>query len=180
MTLPEKITRLVAEHGWNHEEFARRSGLNRNTVYQLLTRRTQRLRNQTIRRCADALGVSVHALREWPLSRLLQQVARLRSERATKSAVDWSCQPELKAWMEAHPERARDLTPEEIDELLSLQGTGGPLTREGVEYFVRVIERKRLLKDRIDVIAGTEYLDLVEQIVDLIYQRIQPYGGTED
>jgi hypothetical protein len=57
--------------------------------------------------------------------------------------------------------------------MISLQGTGGPLTEQGVEHFVGIIERKRELLYRIEVIAGTEYLALLEQVVDLLWERIQ-------
>ena len=68
------------------------------------------------------------------------------------------------------------LTPADIDELLSLQGTGGPLTSFGVEHFVTLIERKRGLIDKVQAVAGTEYIDLLEQIVNLLYEKVQPYA----
>jgi hypothetical protein len=92
---------------------------------------------------------------------------RVLYERAT--------QPELLAWLQAHPERAATLTPEEIDELLSLQGTGGPLTEFGVAQFVDHIERRRKILEQAAVIAGTEYVDLLEQFVGVLYEKIQPY-----
>jgi hypothetical protein len=84
-------------------------------------------------------------------------------------------QPELRAWMDRNLERARQLSEEEIDELLSLQGTGGPLTAFGVEGFVQRIERRRKLVQQIQAIAGTEYLELLEQLVGLLYEKVQPY-----
>ena len=84
-------------------------------------------------------------------------------------------QPELLAWIERNPERADQLSVEEREELLSLQGVGGPLTAFGVAHFVGLIERKRWLKQKVVAIAGTEYLDLLEQIVELVYEKIQPY-----
>jgi hypothetical protein len=84
-------------------------------------------------------------------------------------------QPELKAWLERNPERAKQLTPDEIDEVLSLQGTGGPLSRLGVDHYILLIERKRKLIQEVHAIAGTEYLDLLEQLVGLLYEKVQPY-----
>jgi hypothetical protein len=60
--------------------------------------------------------------------------------------------------------------------LLSLQGTGGPLTTIGVEHFVGQIERKRKLIHKVQAVAGTEYIDLLEQLVNLMYEKVQPYG----
>src|SRR5262249_8069409 len=66
--LAAKIARLVEERGWNQEDFARNTGLNRQTVRQILRRNgARRLRNGTISRCARALGLSVNELRSLPL-----------------------------------------------------------------------------------------------------------------
>src|SRR5260370_22010734 len=85
-------------------------------------------------------------------------------------------QPEFVAWLERNPDRAGQLTEEDIDELLSLQGTGGPLTAFGVEHFVDLIERKNRLIGKVHAIAGTEYLDLLEQMENLMYDKIRPYA----
>ena len=71
--------------------------------------------------------------------------------------------------------RPEQLTPADIDDLLSAQGTGGPLTLVGVQHFVHLIERKHGIVDKIHAIAGTEYLDLLEQFVTLLYEKVQPY-----
>lgn len=178
--LAAKIARLVEERGWNQEDFARIAGLNRQTIRQILQQNgDRRLRNATVSACAKALGLSVSELRSWPLERLLP---RMRSHRPTEGSTtlqrlyEQATQPELLAWMERNPERARQLAEDEIDELLSLQGTGGPLTSFGVEHFVELIERKRKLIQQVHAIAGTEYLDLLEKLVGLLYEKVQPYG----
>jgi hypothetical protein len=84
-------------------------------------------------------------------------------------------QPELLRWIDANPDRAGQFSADEIDELRSLQGTGGPLTSEGVEHYVERIERKRRLLDQVAAIAGTEYLETLEKMVALMYEKIQPY-----
>jgi hypothetical protein len=176
--LSVKIARLVEERGWNQEEFARITRLNRHTVRQiLLPGEHRRLRNATIGACARALGLTVNELRTLPLERLLPRmneahpangVAPLRRlyERAT--------QPELVAWMERNSERSQQLSDEEVDELLSLQDAGGALTAFGVEGFVERLERRRRLIQQVQVVAGTEYLDLLEQIVTLLHEKVQP------
>jgi transcriptional regulator with XRE-family HTH domain len=176
--LATKIARLVQERGWNMEEFARISGLNRLTVRQILLEGTRRLRNATVGACARALGLTVSELRELPLQTLLSRInatAGAAKDAAVRRLYDEATQPELLAWLERNPERAGRLTAAELDELLSLQGTGGPMTGFGVEHFVELIERKRKLKEQVDAIAGTEYLELLEQMVRLMYEKIQPY-----
>jgi hypothetical protein len=174
-----KIKHLVDERGWNHGDFARAARLNRHTVRQILEPGNQRrLRNSTVSACARALGLTVNELRTHPLEKLLPRMA----EGATGAAddvlrrmYDLATQPELRAWMERNPDRARQLSEDEMDELLSLQGTGGPLTGFGVEGFVHRIERRRKLVQQVQAIAGTEYLDLLEQLVTLLYEKVQPY-----
>jgi transcriptional regulator with XRE-family HTH domain len=174
-----KIARLVEERGWNQEDFARNAGLNRQTVHRILFRDSKRrLRNVTVSRCARALGLSVNDLRSLPLERLLQRMPGRQMPEVTaptEQLYDRATQPELQAWLERNPERARLLTVTELDELFSLQGTGGPLSRTGVEHFVALIERKRELINQVHAIAGTEYLDVLEKLVGLMYEKIQPY-----
>jgi transcriptional regulator with XRE-family HTH domain len=175
-----KIARLVEERGWNQEDVARNTGLNRQTVRQILLRNgDRRLRNGTISRCAKALGLSVNELRSLPLQRLLMRVNAVTSadgDSLLRRLYNSATQPELLAWLERNPDRARQLTAEGIDELLSVQGTGGPLTRIGVEHYVELVERKRKLIQQVHAVAGTEYLDLLEKFVGLLYEKVQPYG----
>jgi transcriptional regulator with XRE-family HTH domain len=175
-----KIKRLVEERGWNQEEFARIARLNRHTVRQILIPGGQRrLRNATISACARALGLNVSELREQPLEKLLPRMVEGAStgpDDALRRLHDQAALPELRAWIERNPDRARRLSEVEIDEILTLQGEGGPLSAIGVDTFVRRVERRRKLVGQIHAIAGTEFLDLLEGIVGLIYERVQPQG----
>ena len=185
--LAGKIARLVEERGWNQEDFARGTQLNRQTVREILTQNGERrLRNATVSACAKALGLTVSELRDRPLEQLLIRMNRhvgsgphqrvMSGDDQLRRLYEQAAQPELQAWIESHPERARQFSAEEIDELISLQGTGGPLTSAGVEHFAAVIERKRRLLQQVHAVAGTEYLDLLEKFVDLLYEKVQPYG----
>ncbi len=179
--LAAKIARLVEERGWNQSDFARIAGLNLQTIRQILIPSgDRRLRNATIGACARALGLTVNELRTMPLERLLGRMHNPRpadGEPERKRLYEEATQPELLDWLERNEDRAKHLTADEIDELLSLQGTGGPLTSFGVEHFVQIIERKRGLLDKVQAIAGTEYLDFLEQFVDLLYEKVQPYAN---
>jgi transcriptional regulator with XRE-family HTH domain len=172
-----KIARLVEECGWSMEEFARQADLNRLTVRSIFQGGQRRLHHATVRACAEALGLNVHDLRVLPLDQLLPLVRRRSTPGppSLRSLYEHATQPELVAWAERNPERAARLTTDELNELLSLQGTGGPLTAFGVAHFVDLIERKRHLLEQVAVIAGTEYIDLLESLVGLVYDRIQPY-----
>lgn len=178
--LATKIARLVEERGWNQEEFARIASLNRQTIRQILVPTgDRRLRNATIAACARALNLTVNELRTLPLERLLPRMHGhhpANGDEHLRRLYEQATQPELLGWIERNPERARQLSAEELDELLSLQGTGGPLTTLGVDHFVNLIERKRKLMHKVQAIAGTEYIDLLEQVVGLMYDKVQPYG----
>ena len=173
-----KIARLVEERGWNQEEFARFANLNRLTIRNIFLSGRRRLHNATVSACARALGLSVAELRTWPLDRLTARmsVKQMPMPDPRQRLFEQATQPELMAWMERNPERARQLTQEEMDELLSLQGTGGPMTAFGVAHFVELIERKRRLMEQAAAVAGTEYIDLLEQFVQLLYEKVQPYS----
>jgi transcriptional regulator with XRE-family HTH domain len=175
--LGPKIAKLVEERGWNQEEFARLAGLNRQTVHQILQADDRRLRNATTGACAKALGLSVSDLLNLPLDRLLPRMNGATLDLNSKARLyDLATQPELIGWLESNPDRAAQLDAGEVDELLSLQGTGGPLTAFGVEHFVELIERKRRLRQKVDAVAGTEFLDLLEQMVNLMYEKVRPYA----
>jgi hypothetical protein len=179
--LANKIARLVEERGWNQEEFARITRLNRHTVRQILLSGERRLRNATTSACAKALGLSVNDLRTLSLDQLL---ARMRAAEAAGNGADprrrlreESNNPELLAWAEENPERIRQLTTDEVSELLSFQTPGGQPSAADVERFVDRLERRRTLVHRVFALAGTEHLDLLEQFVALLYEKMKSYAG---
>ncbi|HLW68458.1 MAG TPA: helix-turn-helix transcriptional regulator [Gemmataceae bacterium] len=177
-SLSAKIARLVQERGWNQEDFSRIANINRHTVRQILQQTQQRkLRNATVLACARALGLTVSELRSLPLERLLPRMhgaPPAEDDDKFKRLYDLGTQPELLAWLERNAERARQLSISEIDELLSLQGPNGPLAKFGVEHFVDLIERRRTLRQKVEIVAGTEYLPFLEQFVSLLYEKVEP------
>jgi transcriptional regulator with XRE-family HTH domain len=175
--LANKIARLVEEKGWNQEDFARIARLNRHTVHQILHGGPKRrLRNITVSKCAKGLDLTVSELRNLPLERLLprmhgkppadDEALKLLNERATL--------PELVAWIGRNSDRAAELRPDEVQELLEMQAPGGPLEKVGVEHCVELIERRRQLVRRVKEIAGTEYFEFLEQFVKLIHEKVKP------
>ena len=173
--LANKISKLVEERGWNQEDFAKFSRLNRHTVRQILHAGPQRrLRNATVSQCADALGLTVNELRTLPLERLLPRMHGKppADEEALKLLHKSATLPELTAWLERNPERAAAFRADEITDLIAMQDAGGPMERLGVEQCVENVERKRELLARVKMIVSTEYIDLLEQVVDLVTDKI--------
>jgi len=173
--LAHKITKLVEEKGWNQEDFARISNLNRHTIRQILSGGPKRkLRNATVSQCAEALGLTVNELRTLPLDRLLLRIhgKAPADDEALKKLYDRATLPELTNWLERNQERAAQLRPDEIDELLEMQAPSGPMERLGVEHFVELIERRRKLLAQVRMIAGTEYLNCLETVVGLFFEKL--------
>ncbi|MSR32309.1 MAG: hypothetical protein EXR99_12475 [Gemmataceae bacterium] len=173
--LREKISLLVRERGWNQEEFARLARLNRHTVRRILQDPLLKLRNGTVESCARALGYSVHELTTAPVDALLCQVRTEATEEAGRrlsSLRENASHPELKAWIERHPERAAALPPTEIRELLAFQKAGN-FTAPALEGFINRLERRFRLMEKIQVLARTRHFDLLEQLVDLMFQHSQ-------
>ncbi|QDU20511.1 helix-turn-helix transcriptional regulator [Urbifossiella limnaea] len=174
--LANKIARLVEERGWNQEDFARISKLNRHTVRQiLLGGEKRRLRNATVSQCATALGLTVTELRNLPLERLLPRMHGKppADEEALKLLYERATLPDLTGWLDRNKDRAATLHSEEVQELLDMQAPNGPLEKFGVENCVELLERRRKLVCQVREIAGTEYLDLVEQLVRLVYDKVK-------
>ena len=175
--LANKIARLVEERGWNQEDFARFSNLNRHTVRQILHGGPKRrLRNATVSQCADALGLTVSELRTQPLDRLLPRMHGKppADEEALKLLYERAHLPDFVSWIDSNRDRAAELRPDEIQELLEMQAPGGPLERFNVENCVDLIERRRRLICQVRQIAATEFLDLLEQLVRLMCEKVKP------
>jgi hypothetical protein len=161
-------------------EFGRIEVLFWNTALQIRVEAGSRtLRNSTVSACARALGLSVNDLRTLPLERLLPKMREAQpgpGEDRLRRLFERATQPELLAWIERNPDRARQLTADELDEILALQGPEGPLAAYGVESFVERIERRRRLLQRVQAVASTEYLDLLEKLVELLHDKVRPAG----
>ncbi|OWK46835.1 helix-turn-helix transcriptional regulator [Fimbriiglobus ruber] len=173
--LAHKIAKLVEEKGWNQEDFARATKLNRHTVRQILHGGPKRqLRNATVGQCAKAFDLTVNELRTLPLERLLLRIHGKVpvDEEALKTLYAQAALPELRSWLERHQDRAIELRTDEIHELLALQEPGGELERLGVEHVVETIERRRRLLCQVRAIAGSEYMDSLEQIVTLMFEKV--------
>jgi hypothetical protein len=106
-------------------------------------------------RAAEAIGNSTDSRR------------RLREE---------ATEPELLAWVEDNPDRARRLSSDEVNEVLDLQAAGGSATVSDIDQLVERIERRRALVQRVTALAGSQYLDLLEQFVALLFEKVQPHS----
>jgi transcriptional regulator with XRE-family HTH domain len=173
--LASKITRLVEERGWNVEDFARISRLNRHTVRSIVQGGEKKLRNATISQCANALGLTVRDLRSQPIEILLPRMRGKTelSEDYHQYLTENATQTELISWIQRNPQRANELTLDEVHELLQSQGAHGALTQLGVEPYIRMVESRREFIRKLKMIHGTEYQKILEPLVDLIFEKIR-------
>ena len=176
--LAAKIARLVEERGWNQEEFARIARVNRHTARQILLGSADRsLRNSTILACARALGLSVSDLRTRPLDKLLPLMRDAQpsdGEAGLRRLHDQATQPELVAWLERNPDRRGGCRQRTATNCWPCKARRGRSEPSASRVSCNAWKRRRKIVERIHAIAGTEYLDLLEQIVDLIHDRVQP------
>lgn len=179
----KKIAALVEEKGWNQEDFARISQLNRHTVRQILNGdAARRLRNATVSQCADALGLTVNELRTLPLTKLLKRMhgKPAADDEAVRTLTENAALPELVSWIARNGDRVADLRADEVQELLTLQEAGGPMAKQGVEPCVERIERRREVCCQIKALAETEYFALVQQFVRIVFEKAsQPPAGRK-
>jgi transcriptional regulator with XRE-family HTH domain len=179
--LAGKIARLVEERGWNQEDFARITKLNRQTIRQILLNHGRKPHNATVQACAKALGLTVGELRTLPVDRLLPRMHGQRpadADEVLRRLYERATQPDLLAWLERNVDRTRQLVAAEIEEILELQDHGS-LATIGVERCVELIERRRRLLDQVRTIARSEYLAFLEQAVSLLYEKVQPAGPAQ-
>lgn len=171
--LAEKIARLVRERGWTIQQFAAASRLNRHTARKIIEDQPKWLRGDTLKACAQALGCSVDELTHLSAEALLRRAAQADAPGAAPSPDALRAeQPALADWLEAHPHHG--LSAAQLAELASIQGVGGPLTAEGVAHFVDRVRRKEKLLRQVEILAGTAYLPLLEQLAELMLAKLDP------
>lgn len=172
-TLPvtEKLARLVREKGWTPRHLAQAAKIDPRTAAALCAGSKKKARNDIVKAAANALGLTVDELHHVELPVLLRRVREAESAAAPVERLRQR-QPALADWLENTPQH--DLTPLEIEELASLQGTGGPLTAAGLEEWMERLRRKRQLLRRTEILAGTSYLPLLEEITRLMLAELDP------
>ena len=124
--LANKIARLVEEKGWNQEDFARSTRLNRHTVHQILHGGPKRrLRNNTVSQCAKALELTVSELRLLPLDRLLPRMNGKppADDESLKHLYERAALPNLVSWLERNRDRAAELRADEVSGIARTSST---------------------------------------------------------
>ncbi len=135
-----------------------RSGLDERTVKGILNS-AQSPQPRTLHRLAQGLDVSVDELFQNPAL-----LAHRLFDRATNPVVDEviAARPELfDGWREA-----------DFDELYSRFGAGGALTFDGALASVDLMNRKRAVQDKVELLMETAQAEVLEGIVEVLYERV--------
>ena len=140
------------------QDVSGRTGLDERTIRGLV-RGTNKPHPRTLHRLAHGLGVSVDEFFLDPAQLLYR-----RFDRWTNPLVEQA--------IESHGERFEGWTECDFDELQSRVGTGGALTEEGVMQAVAQMNRKRELREKLDVLLESSQAEVTAEIIDVLYKKI--------
>lgn len=154
----ENLRRLMAREGLTLHDVVARSRLNKRTVKAVLHGRSKP-HARTLHRLARGLGVRSDELFQNP-SLLVYRAF----DRATNPVVD--------EVVDQAPEWFEGWSQADYDSLYSRFGAGGQLTFAGAVEVVRQMNRQRDIQHKVALVLESGEAELLEQIVNLLYQRI--------
>lgn len=161
------LRRLMARDALTYDDVVQASGLDERTL-RALARGTNHPHARTLHKLASGLRVSIDEL-----FRPLGRSSPREFDRATNAQVD--------RVVAAHPDRFKNWSEAELDELYSRFGTGGQLTEAGVLAAADATNARRDLWRQVSVILECGEAKLLAEFVAILYQRVtsetQPRGG---
>ncbi len=157
--LAANLRRLMARFGLTLEALIAQTGLDERTLKSILSGRNARPHARTLHKLAHGLGVPSDELFQHP-----SLLAHRQFDRATNPVVD-----EVIA---AHPQFFVGWSTADFDELHSRFGEGGGLTADGTLAVARGMNFRRETLDKAALILESSDAQLLQQIIDTLYQRI--------
>jgi DNA-binding XRE family transcriptional regulator len=154
----DNLQRLVAAAGMSIHEVAQLTGLDKRTIRGILNG-VKKPHTQTLHRLAVGLGVSVDELFIDPAQLLYRRFDRLTN-------------PMVEEALANHCDLFNGWTQADFDELNSRVGMGGPLTMEGAISAVSLMNRKRDLHGKLDVLLESSQAEVAGDILDVLYEKI--------
>lgn len=148
------LRRLVAAAGMGLEEFCESSGVDPRTLRGIL-RMQSKPHTQTVKKLADGLGVSVDEL--------------YRDD--SRKSIDLSNSPVIATIVKTHPSLFAQWTDEDFEELASNVGVGGAMTEEGAIKIAEQMNVDRELVRKLRIVLQTHERDLIETMLNKMYQR---------
>ena len=175
--LAARIRAECNRRGWSLGGLARRAGISRTTLHHLERSRTDRPHIETLRKIAEALDLSIEVL----LGEQPPQADRTRSPATgrpphSQSAPDFdvATNPAVAEVMREQPHLFTGWTQSDVEELVSLFGTGGGLTPRGVELAAESINRRRETIFKLQVVLETHLRKEAMEMIDVLYRLVQP------
>jgi len=154
----ENLLRLMAVEGLSLRDVVKRTGLNARTVRGIV-RGANRPHARTLHRLAKGLNVHIDEFFVDPAKLLYR-----RFDRRTNPIVD-----EIVA---EHSDLFQNWTEADFDELHSRVGEGGALTAEGALAAVRMMNEKRDLHEKLDVLLESSQADVAAGLLGLLYEKV--------
>ena len=154
--------------GMELQELASQAGISRTTLYHLERGHTGRLRATTLQKIAQALGLTVEEL----LSPARQAPARRHDPDAARR-FDRETNPLVAGVMQDQPRLFDGWSDDDVDELYSTFGTGGPLTEQGIVQVAEAINRKRDAIHKLHVVLETHLRDHALHMIELLYDLVE-------
>lgn len=170
-----RIRTECIRRGWDLQEFSRRAGLSRTTLYNLEHGHTCRPHTSTVGKLAAALDVSPEELLAEQRDNGSSAIAaRERGDDGRR--FDVATNPSVAEVMRTRPELFNGWTDDDTAELYSLFGVGGELNHRGVICAAEAINRKRETIRKLHIVLETHLaaraIDQIEFLYDLV--RVTP------
>ena len=153
----ENLRRLMAGQGISVDQLADDTGLDRRTIQGIL-RGGSKPHPRTLKVLAEGLGVSTDEFFVDP-SRLVHRCF----DRHTNPVVD--------EVVESHPDLFVGWKEADFADLHSRVGTGGPLTEDGTLAVAEIINLRRELWDKMNLILETGQGPVVKTFFDALLQQ---------
>jgi transcriptional regulator with XRE-family HTH domain len=147
----------MAACGLSLHALAEQTGLDERTIRGILNSGAKP-HIRTLRRLADGLGVKVDELFIDPAQLLYRR-------------FDQQTNPLVAEVMEADKGLFEGWTEGDFDELHSRVGEGGALTHEGVLAAVRLMNQKRDLHAKLDLLLESSQAEVAGGIIELLYRK---------
>ena len=154
----DNLQRLVAAAGMSIHQVASLTGLDQRTIRGILNG-VKKPHARTLHRLAAGLGVSMDEFFIDPARLLYRCFDRLTNPMVEEVLAD-------------HSELFDGWTQADFDELNSRVGMGGPLTKEGALSAVRLMNRKRELHGKLDLLMESSHAEVDADILDVLYKKI--------
>ncbi len=185
-----RVRQLRKARGWDQKELAGRAGISRTTLIALENGKTETPRLATLEQLSAAFKVSVRdlcdsaiAVRQLPTVEFVaKELAGLPTDEDSEAArhFDQLTNPVVKQVAAESPTLFSGWDEADWNELYSTFGTGGQLTEFGVRQTAAKINQRREILRKLCIVLETEYSDLAEEMIELLYRRTQPTDNLDN